>query len=267
MKRRVKITTIPKTPMKRGRKTMDAETAVTVDPKPVQRSLAYQPNAPQPVDVSDFFEKDETADSGYGGGDENKENNLLNEKDAELFRKHPTMSQDSLYYNHIHTIVANHGRKVVVSMDPRSHGDFTQFKVFKKFADTGFLQRAQQMSLRTIEAERVLLQLDQFADIGNNLYPEKTTHHFETSINEQADIANCAWYRDISRTQNRLVRVSFLCFDHLQPVISSYFQVKLFKRADDGIFKLDQWVSMTIQELEQMSYQRKAIVSDLAKHQ
>ena len=138
--------------------------------------------------------------------------------------------------------------------------------MFKKFPETGFFQRAQQISLRTIEAERVIIQLPVFVEkatkyILNGVRP--ITQTLEASLDEHTDFGNAQWNLDVSRSSTRLVRVSLLTYDVTQPLISTYFQVKLFKKQDDGIFRKEQWVTITLQELEDLANEHKTVLRGL----
>ena len=271
-KRRPRLVPIPSAPMKRARG--------TTAPKPVQRSLAYDPAATQ-VDITDLIKKEEenVQDSGVdtlSDNDENKENkrffdartsdkfdNFTKEERLEFYRKHPTMSQDAEHYKYITVVDPNHARQVAVTLDPRTAGEFTQFKVFKKFPETNFCQRAQQVSLRTIEAERVILQLRHFLNSVNIYDFTRKEFKFQSGIDEKADLENAHWSRDITRTPNRLVRVTFVCYDVAQPDITTYFQVKLYKKDEGGVYKLNQWVSITLQEMADLAVTSTQICRNL----
>ena len=168
----------------------------------------------------------DSSDNGSADNKENEQEKKFNENEnTERYR--PTLSQDSLHYKHIATFSPNHARTVVVTVDLKTEGDFTQFKLFKKFPETGFFQRAQQISLRTIEAERVIIQLPVFVEkatkyILNGVRP--ITQTLEASLDEHTDFGNAQWNLDVSRSSTRLVRVSLLTYDVTQPLISTYFQ-------------------------------------------
>ena len=78
---------------------------------------------------------------------------------------------------------------------------------------------------------------------------------------ESDDATLSHWHLDIHRTAQRLVRVSFTVYDVVQPIVSTYFQIKLFKRdSSDGIFKRDRYISMTLQELMAFNERKEEIM-------
>ena len=194
---------------------------------------------------------------------ENKENAAAASAST-VDNKYPTISQDSMVYKHLALVSPNWGRVAAISMDPKT-GDFTQFKIFKKL--DGFFKRYQQISLRTIEAEKIVLQFGHFTAVartlttGDILSPLIIRPRSGKQWLESDDATLSHWYLDVHRSAERLVRVSFTVYDVVQPIISTYFQIKLFKRdGNDNIFKRDRYISMTLQELIAFSDRRDKII-------
>ena len=268
-----------KAPAKKQRRiNLDSSTA-NVEPLPVRRQLAFDPNPTEPVDLTSELEQESQlqsfdsaiADCGSTSSEtidleSDKENQQWKKWEAEgLFKRNPTLSMDSMNCKVVATFSTNYGRTVAVALDTKSNGDFTMIKIFKKFNMTGFYQRAQQVSLRTVEAERVILQFPMFVKQAEDLILNgsipKVHIKFEKGIKADEDLDNAQWNLDINQSTNRLVRVSLITFDISQPLVSTYFQVKLYKKSEeDGYFHRDSGVTMTLQEMEEISDNRKVLI-------
>ena len=176
---------------------------------------------------------------------------------------------DSLKCKIVATYLTNYGRQVVIAIDIKTRGDFTMFKVFKKFTATGFFQRTQQVSLRTVEAERIILQLRMFLQHSvNYLTGEKSfpviKQRFEKIIAADVELDNAQWNLDVAESAKRLVRVSLVTYDVKQPIVSTYFNIQLYKKSEEeGVFRRDSGVTLTLQEVEEISDNRKQIIKSM----
>jgi hypothetical protein len=151
-------------------------------------------------------------------------------------------------------VTANWDRTVVVSIDKKT-GHFVQLKLFKKFMPHDFIQRIQQVSLRRVEAEKIFFQLDLFYNaamklLQKQLIPLLNFTSFMDDINQDVDSTH--WYMDVHTSEHRIVRVSLAAYDVLTPIVSTYFQIKVFKPDNEGNFKRQEYVAMTLQELNEL---------------
>ena len=297
-KKRLGKSTLPSGVSKRSKR---GESSVSVPA--LKRSLAFDPNVPL-INIADikmeldeqqsqaetvmedeswngyaeFLQDTTSMDTGYGSDKAHDTDEVTmvvdvesdeNKKQGDSYKMNPTISQDSMKYKHITTIKESIGRTVIISIDPRSHGDFTQIKVFKKFPNCGFFRRSQQISLRTVEAERILLQSQTFVDhamqyIMNGWSVGRKVDNVKfKGIDAATDERNSQWSLDVTTTANRLVRVSLITYDCKQPLVTTYFQVKLFKKGTDGVYIMEQWLTLTLQELEGIANEHKLVLKGI----
>lgn len=229
---------------------------------PVQRSLPYgmevNTSTEQIIDALINGGKIlDSQDSGFDSVFANDSKDNTENKETYSPIQRPTISQDSMNYDHMINFSQNWGRTVVISLDKKS-GDFVQLKVFKKLLPDNFHHRVQQVSLRRVEADKVFFQLEYFYEIAmrlmmrNNVAPLLNVSAHKDDC--QKDLQTSHWNTDVHTSSGRIIRVSFTIYNIYAPLISTYFQVKVFKpdAQADGVFKREEYVSFTMQELKEL---------------
>ena len=130
------------------------------------------------------------------------------------------------------------------------------YKIFKQNPKDYEWYRIQQVSLRRVEAEKIFYQLDYFHSLIMRMIWDKplTSKTSNSSRDDtlEMDVGTSHWFVEVSQSANRMVRVCFKTYNHLQPYISTYFQVKLFAKKD-RVFKRESIVSLTLQELKELA--------------
>ena len=182
----------------------------------------------------------------------------------------PTISEDSMSNHHMITINPNWGRALVVAMDKSSHGDFTQFKLFKRQHSSVCFKRQQNVCLRTVEAEKIILQLGKYVDVANSLIAQdlQPISDSRPMYNDEVhtDAKRCHWYQDVHESAQRMVRVSLTVYNVAQPLVSTYLQIKSFKKDLGGVFRRERYISITLQELIELNLHKKHIAVSMSTY-
>lgn len=184
--------------------------------------------------------------------------NLFDNKENSVPPEKINISMDAMKYRHIALVRPLPYRAAAISVDLETNWEFTQFKVFAKDRDGSYYRR-QQVSLTAVESLKILYQLNHFVRCADNyvlnnpnLQPVNLKEQVK-DISEVADMNNSQWCLDVHRSDNRLIRVSFVVYDLNQRLISTYFQIKFFKKDPTEQFKLYRFVNFTLQELKALA--------------
>lgn len=130
-------------------------------------------------------------------------------------------------------------------------------------------RKNQQVSLRPIEAERILQRSGQIrqsilSSISTTL-PKQLEKMFcdELHPTEEEDAACCHWYLDMFETARRKLRISYIVYNMKDPFGTLYVQIKLFTRSDiNKPFLRQSQVNYTLSEFSTLcNYSTKFLTS------